>query len=275
MICLDCNRGSILAGTPTGSVVKMQGLDAYFAPAPPQESEPRSVAVVVLPDAFGLPLVNTKLIADDLAKDLACDVWVPDIFNGEELLKVDGMEIQLLIPDRPGRATWRDTLRLYLLIIPRIGILIRNRTSVVDLRVKSFIKAIREDRNYSKVGGVGYCFGGGVAARLAANPNVLESAVICHPGLISLSSVKHIKSPTSWVCAEEDSNFPRKMRLKAEAIFVERKNKGGSVLYEFVDYKGTVHGFAIRPNLASEEAKVAFEKGMEQTKSWLRKTLDI
>lgn len=36
----------------------------------------------------------------------------------------------------------------------------------------------------------------------------------------------------------EDSNFPRKMRLKAEAIFVERKNKGGSVLYEFVDYKG-------------------------------------
>lgn len=93
-------------------------------------------------------------------------------WTGEELLKVDGMEIQLLIPDRPGRATWRDTLRLYLLIIPRIGILIRNRTSVVDLRVKSvrpnnppfspmpthgfkFIKAIREDRNYSKVGGVG------------------------------------------------------------------------------------------------------------------------
>jgi len=28
------------------------------------------------------------------------------------------------------------------------------------------------------------------------------------------------------------------MRLKAEAMFVERKNKGDPALYEFVDYKG-------------------------------------
>ena len=81
MVCPDCNRGSILPGTPTGSVVKVHGLDAYFVPAPPSES-PRSVAVVVLPDGFGLPLVNTKLIADELAKELVCDVWVPDMFNG-------------------------------------------------------------------------------------------------------------------------------------------------------------------------------------------------
>jgi len=47
------------------------------------------------------------------------------------------MEIQLLIPGRPGHATWWDTFRLYLLIIPRIGIVIRNRPSVVDLRIKS------------------------------------------------------------------------------------------------------------------------------------------
>ncbi|KAL4073104.1 dienelactone hydrolase [Scleroderma yunnanense] len=275
MVCPDCNRGSILPGTPTGSIVKVHGLDAYFAPAPsPSEIDNSSVAVVVLPDAFGLTLVNTKLIADILAKDLACDVWVPDLFNGEPLLRVDGMEVQL-IPDRPGRTSLWDTLRLYLVLIPRMGIIIRNRPSVVDARIKSFIKTIREENGYSKIGGVGYCFGGGVAARLAANPNDLDSVVICHPALISLASAKNAKSPTSWVCAEEDSSFPRDMRLKAEAILVKRKDKDDSVSYEFIDYKGTVHGFANRPNLALEEVKAAFEQSLMQTKAWLRKTLEI
>lgn len=37
--------------------------------------------VVLLSDAFGLPLVNTELTADKLANDLQCDVWVPDLFD--------------------------------------------------------------------------------------------------------------------------------------------------------------------------------------------------
>ena len=82
MVCPDYNWGWILPGTPTGSITKVNGIDAYFAPAPPAEREPSSVAVVVLLDAFDFPLVNAKLIADELAKDLACDVWVPDIFDG-------------------------------------------------------------------------------------------------------------------------------------------------------------------------------------------------
>ena len=35
----------------------------------------------------------------------------------------------------------------------------------------------------------------------------------------------------------EDGGFPWKMRLKAEAMFVERKNKDEPVLYEFVGYQ--------------------------------------
>ncbi|KAG6327075.1 hypothetical protein ID866_12014, partial [Astraeus odoratus] len=174
---------------------------------------------------------------------------------------------------RPGHWFIWDRLCFYTLIISRIGIIIRNRPSVVDRRVKKFIKAIRDDKKYSKVGGVGYCYGGGVAARLANSADDFDSVVICHPALISLSTVKATVIPSSWVCAEEDNTFPHDMRVQSEMILAERKEKGSTVPYEFVDYKGTVHGFACRPNLDIEEIKEAFEKSMEQTRAWFRKTL--
>lgn len=116
-----------------------------------------------------------------------------------------------------------------------------------------------------------YCYGGGVAARLAT-PGELDAAVICHPGPYSLASVKNIKVRLKFFqyheithvsiraplhgfvhkvrsnpfrlrscplkMRVEDSYFPRETRLKAEAMLVERKDKGEPLLFEFVDYRG-------------------------------------
>ncbi|KAI6147336.1 hypothetical protein BKA82DRAFT_4152553 [Pisolithus tinctorius] len=263
---------SILAGKPTGSIVKVNGTDAYFAPSPPSESAQSesngSVAAVLLSDA---------LASHKLASDLQCDVWVPDLFDGAPLLRVEGMETQLL-PDCPGYSSLWDSFRLIaFVIIPRIGTILRSRPSVGDFRAKQFITAIREDKKYRKVGGVGYCYGGGAAVRLATTVDYLDSVVICHPAIISSSSIRRLRYcniPSSWVCAEEDDSFSNRARMRAEAVFAERKDSGDAVPYEFVDYKGTVHGFACRPNLAFEDVKVAFEKSLEQTAAWLRKTLN-
>lgn len=53
---------------------------AYFSAAP--EGGSSSNAVVLLTDVFGLPLKNNKILADELAKRVGCDVWVPDLFAG-------------------------------------------------------------------------------------------------------------------------------------------------------------------------------------------------
>ena len=53
--------------------------DAYFH-AGPEGSSKR--AIFLLTDIFGLPLKNSKLIADEISKRLQCDVWVPDLFAG-------------------------------------------------------------------------------------------------------------------------------------------------------------------------------------------------
>jgi hypothetical protein len=81
MSCPDCTTGGYLPGEPTGTF-STQG--AYFAPAPalPEDSQVPKRAVLLLTDAFGLPLKNCKIIADNLAKRLNCDVWIPDYFAG-------------------------------------------------------------------------------------------------------------------------------------------------------------------------------------------------
>lgn len=70
----------MLLGEPTGSVLaEFQG--AYHAPAPTGTPSPQ--AVLLLTDAFGMSLPNPKIMADQLAKKLDCDVWVPDYFAGK------------------------------------------------------------------------------------------------------------------------------------------------------------------------------------------------
>lgn len=77
MSCPDCYRGSILEGKPTGSFIEIDGVKAYLASAARQ-----SRAIILLSDAFGLPLVNAHLLADKFSQELSCDVWIPDLFDG-------------------------------------------------------------------------------------------------------------------------------------------------------------------------------------------------
>ena len=74
---------------------------AYLTKSPtaahPGES---TVAIILLTDAFGLPLKNSKIIADTLSERLGCDVWIPDIFAGTftnrngELVHADTYHLQ-------------------------------------------------------------------------------------------------------------------------------------------------------------------------------------
>jgi dienelactone hydrolase len=71
----------------------------------------------------------------------------------------------------------------------------------------------------------------------------------------------------------DDTFFPDALKDKSEAEFASRKDKENFVEYEFKVYKGTAHGFALRPNLDLPEIKTAFEGALEQTVGWFKKTL--
>ncbi|KAF4623970.1 hypothetical protein D9613_002402 [Agrocybe pediades] len=268
MSCPDCTKGHILEGEPKGTIEK-EFHGAYFAPSP--GGSPSKRAVLLFTDAFGLPLKNCKIMADEMAKRLECDVWIPDYFNGQPLIDAESIKL----PERPGqKLSTMDWIKFILVVIPRIPTFIRNRPSVVDKRLESFIGLIKEKKKYEKIGSVGYCFGGSTCVRIGST-GLVDSLVIAHPGGFKIEQVKAINVPTSWACAEADFTFSNDMRDKCEAEFASRKGKENFVDYEFKIWKGTQHGFASRPNMSIPEIKEAFEGAFEQTVGWFNKTLVV
>ncbi|KAF9049633.1 dienelactone hydrolase endo-1,3,1,4-beta-D-glucanase [Hymenopellis radicata] len=259
MSCPDCFKGIALAGDTVGSI-STNG--AYFSPAPSGTSK---AAVVLLTDAFGLDLNNPKVMADLFAKELDCDVWVPDLFDGRPPT-----------PERAGdKMSFWAKLQLFFLILKRLPVFIfRCRPSLVDKRITDLVSKIQANKKYEKIGAVGYCFGGSAAIRLGPT-GVFNTLVIAHPGGFSFKDVEALNVPSSWACAEEDMSFSPEKRLKAEVIIAAKKEKNPSLDYEFIDYKGTTHGFAARPNLDYPEVKEGFEACMAQTVNWFKKTLTV
>jgi len=264
MSCDQCVQGYVMNQEPEGQMVG----DAYL-----REGNDKTRAVVLLTDVFGLPLVNCKINADEISKKLDCDVWVPDLFAGRPLFTVD--ELEPLMPDRAGVGIpfW-NKLKFLRLIIPRLHHFYTIRPAVVVPKTESFIKKIKEERGYQKIGAVGYCFGGSICIRIGGK-GIVDSLVIAHPGSFTVDQVKQITIPSAWECAEEDNAFPHQMRVDCEAVFAARKDKEDFVEYEFVDYKGTAHGFAARPNFALPDIAEAYQKALDHTIAWFEKTLSV
>ncbi|KAH8831896.1 dienelactone hydrolase endo-1,3,1,4-beta-D-glucanase [Flagelloscypha sp. PMI_526] len=267
MSCPDCLRGEILQGEPKG-VTQPDG--SYFRAAPNPETSDKSKAVVLLTDVFGLALPNGKLIADHLAENLNVDVYVPDMFEGYYMMPFG----KLKFPDHQGfKRGWWDWISYVFNMIAVLPRIISNRPSVVDRRVKSFVQKLRESKGYDKIGGLGYCYGGSLSLRLA-QPGILDAVVSAHPG--GPMNIKDVKSPVSFICAEEDFSFGPQKREEFEAALAARKGKGPEgheVDYEFVVYEKTVHGFGIRPVFAYPENEKAFEGSKVQMVKWFEKTL--
>ncbi|PPQ81617.1 hypothetical protein CVT25_013592 [Psilocybe cyanescens] len=304
MSCPKCIEGFVLPGEPSGTIEQdFQG--AYHA-SPSSLSASETVtsnaskqrAIIFLTDGFGLPLKNCKIMADNLANRLDCEVWVPDYFDadiqdvppsclGRPLVPVD----DLRTPDRASKKmSILDWVKFIVFTgIPSLPAFIHSRPSVADKRVTSvihfplsckrfsligskFINLLKEKKQYEKLGIVGYCFGGAATVRFAST-DLVDAAVICHPASFPTREAEVIRVPTSWACAEVDIFWPHSKRLQVEAILASKKGKETYTEYEFKDYPGTAHGFAARPNLNLPEVKDAYEQAFEQTVEWFKKTL--
>ncbi|KAJ7775613.1 Alpha/Beta hydrolase protein [Mycena maculata] len=266
MSCPDCFKGAVLDGEPTGVISAIDG--AYFASGPAGTSKR---AVILLTDIFGLPLKNSKILADNFAQHLQCDVWVPDFFAGRPPVSVSQMAP---LPEKAGlKMSFVGTVKLVSNLLPSIPALYRNRSAVVDSRTVSFVKKLQTEKKYEKIGAIGYCFGGGIATRVGATTDLFDSIVLAHPSPPTDADIKAIKAPTAWTCAEDDMAIKPARLEEIKALYADRKGKDTFVESEFRVYPGTAHGFAARPNFAYPEVKEGFEKAFTQAVEWFNKTI--
>ena len=80
MACSDCASGHLHEGTPVGHEETLYGLPAYVTSPPGSESS--KGIVVIIPDAFGWNLNNSRILADAYAKRAGVTVYLPDFMDG-------------------------------------------------------------------------------------------------------------------------------------------------------------------------------------------------
>lgn len=82
MACKDCFSGTLRGDViPSGSEETLHGLDTYVT-GPEPGTTPLGT-VILLADAFGWKLRNTRALADAYARSVPCIVYVPDVMAGE------------------------------------------------------------------------------------------------------------------------------------------------------------------------------------------------
>ncbi|KAJ1328026.1 dienelactone hydrolase family protein [Microdochium nivale] len=236
-----CVVGVKHEGTPTGSDIKIGNFAAYIAE--PEKSNANGAAILYVADVFGI-WQNSKLVADQFAANGFLCV-IPDLFNGDQLA-LDALTPSFDIGKWIGGGSTGDN---------------PHTPEIVDKIVVDSLNWIKSEKNISKIGAVGYCFGAKYVAR-----NVkagIKAGFFAHPSFVSEDELKAFNVPLSIAAAETDSIFPAELRHRSEVILQEKGDP-----YQINLYSSVEHGFAVRADTSSKQARFAKEAAFVQAVTW-------
>ncbi|KAG8626837.1 hypothetical protein KVT40_005782 [Elsinoe batatas] len=278
-----CATGSLHAGTPTGKVGKLHGLDAYMT-SPPDGTAPKGV-VVIIPDIFGWTLPNSRILADEYAKKGPFNVYLPNFMNGPAFQP--DMLISIETVSAPGfTALFSRAYHFLRLLYHGVPFLIRNRASAVMPVITTFFTQLRDATPTDlPIGAAGFCWGGMPVVKLCHDEvkaknglSLIEAGFIAHPSFMKMpDDAEKLVKPLSFAAAGNDGKVLVKQGEEFEKV-LERKNKvveeregGGGVRHEYVFYEKADHGFAVRTNEKDLEAVEKGKKAEEQAVNWFQR----
>ncbi|KAG2089661.1 Alpha/Beta hydrolase protein [Suillus cothurnatus] len=234
-LCKDCIQGVRHEGEPSGTLETIDGVACYVAT--PTVDYAKDKVILFLPDAFGIELINAKLLADDFAKN-GFKVVAIDYFNG------GGLPADQVLNDKK--------FDLY-------AWLAAHGAEVTRPPLDKVIAALKEE-GVTKFGATGYCFGGRYIFDLAFD-NVIQCAVASHPSLLKLPDdletyFSKSTAPLLINTCENDRLFGAEAQAKADEIFGDGKFAPG---YRREYFPGCTHGFAVRGDLSDPLVKAGKE----------------
>ncbi|CAF1328329.1 unnamed protein product [Adineta ricciae] len=248
-----------LPGTPRGRIIKFAGVDTYFIEGNDQKSKGK--VIVLLTDVFGL-VKNPRIIADEVSEKTGMDVYVPDLFNGDAVHS----SFMKDAPEAPGeKKSIGAKLSLVGKLLTQLGPwIIRHRQGVTLPIVEKFFKALRAERNATRIQSVGYCFGGLYTLLAGGSLHLADAIVGCHVSLTNKTHFEQLQVPAAFACAQEDDQFPDSLRIEAQQILARKSE----IPSKFVLCDGTVHGFASRPNPDNPTIMAAFKQANDLIAEW-------
>ncbi|KAL2270787.1 hypothetical protein VTJ83DRAFT_158 [Remersonia thermophila] len=304
MLCSDCFRGTLRGDVvPTGAEETIYGRPTYVAR--PEPGVNPIGTVVIIPDAFGWTLRNTRALADAYARRVPCVVYLPDFMDGHPLpaWALDSLEAKpaadASIPARAWHAV--STALLYARIV--VPFFLRNRPAAALPRIRRWLRALRTEQGAdARIGAAGFCWGGLFAVLLAhddaenlaavsapggaARPElqtpsrfvpVVDCAFAAHPSLVKVPEhIAKAARPLS-VANGDDDEWMGKNAMQTLVATVGRKNAAataaaaGEERFEAVVYPGAAHGFAVRGDRDDPRQRERGEQSEDQAVRWFQR----
>lgn len=258
-----CLSGSIHDGTPKGRVEKVGDLNTYIAEP---ESKSKSQVIIFLVDIFGYEFQNTRLLADNYAKQ-GFYVYIPDILEGDPLPISFLSTVEPPLKDQE-QAGLIDKAKNGVIVGATLGTWLPKHTEAKTLPlVNKFIDDVRAQSGVGKVGTIGFCYGGRYAIITAQGK--ADAAYACHPSLVAIpGDFESVVKPLSIAVGTKDSLLDDKSNDQIKEILDNL-----SVPTEVVKYEDQIHGFALRSDWSSDKDKKAMDDAEKQGVAWFKKYL--
>ncbi|KAJ9654533.1 hypothetical protein H2201_008987 [Coniosporium apollinis] len=290
MSCADCIRGGVhsQAGEAKGTIETLHGRTCYVAS--PSSSSASTSAIIYITDAFGLNLINTKLLADRFAAETGFRVLVPDVIPGGgaplTLMSAgERMNEAVALWDIPGQLR-RIPAMLTVAYYGSRFLLWAAPHRAYPKNVLPFARAVRAELPPgAKLGVVGFCWGGWASTNLCKEPAVeggsekLIDAQFCgHPYDLKtpdmiIDAGSTYKVPYSMAIGDRDKWLRREAVEQTEAVLRQDIGSGGGeggYNYEIRIYEGCTHGFVVRAKPGDEVETSAAEEARAQAVRWLK-----
>lgn len=256
-----CLSGSVHEGTPSGRVDTVGEVQAYIAEP---ESKSKAQTVIFITDIFGYEFKNTRLLADNYAKQ-GFYVYVPDILNGDPLPVsfLDNVEP----PAKAHADGIVDKVKNTAIMTATFGTWLPKHTEATTRPiVENFFKHVRTIPGTGKVGAIGFCYGGRYS--ILAADGLADASYACHPSLLAVpADFEKVEKPLSLAVGDKDSLLDNKSVEQIKDYLLKEKS---SVPNEVVVYQDQIHGFALRSDWSSDKDKKAMDDAEKQGVAWFK-----
>ncbi|SPN96507.1 related to dienelactone hydrolase family protein [Cephalotrichum gorgonifer] len=276
MPCADCYRGNDHPGPVVGNEIKLHGYDVYIT-QPQSKTRSPNALIVVLSDAFGWNTNNLRRLADSYAERTSCTVYVPDFMHGTAAPSSTKALVNRILSER-GLLAWLVKpwlfLRASLILVP---FFFRNNVEKRYPGIRNFMDDLRcGEAADSKVGVVGFCWGGYGATQLAHGglarngKTLIDAAYTAHPSELKVpGDIERVKLPYSVVVGDVDFAMPLKEVQRSVEILEAKEN----VHSEVVIIPNAKHGFAVRGNPDDKLEKDMADQAEDQMVRWFARYL--